>query len=313
MKVAIIGPGAMGCLFGYFLSQSENEVWLLDYRPERASLIAHEGIRVETKEGILQTKVPVTVNPLEIEHPDLIIICVKAYATKTAAEQALAMIGKETLVLSLQNGLGNVETMMEFLGEERVLGGTTAQGANVIGPGHIRHAGQGESVIGEPGRGTECAERIADLFRASGIETRVTDDLEGLIWSKVIINVGINALTALTRLQNGKLLEYEGTGAVLEKAVLEAAEVCARMGIRLLYPDAVARVKEVARATGENISSMLQDVRARRRTEIDEINGAVMNAAKRMGLSAPVNEVLWRVVKALEQSYADQVPDNERG
>jgi 2-dehydropantoate 2-reductase len=313
MKVAIIGPGAMGCLFGYFLSQSENEIFLLDHRQERANLIRREGIRVETRQGTRQAKVQVTVNPLEIENPDLIIICVKAYATGTAAQQAHAMIGKETLVLSLQNGLGNVETMVEYLGGERVLGGTTSQGANVIGPGHIRHAGGGETVIGEPGLGTERAERIADLFRKSGIETRVTDDLEGLIWSKVIINVGINALTALLRVQNGKLLEYEGASAVLENAVLEAAGVCARMGVNLLYPDAIERVKDVARATGENISSMLQDVRARRRTEINEINGAVVHAAKKTGLSAPVNEVLWRLVKALEQSYENQIPDQERG
>ncbi len=307
MKIAVIGPGAMGCLFGYFLSESGNDVWLLDYRPERAELIEREGIRVETVEGVMKAVVRVTTDPSMIDNPGLVIICVKAYATRAAAEKAMSLLGDDTLVLSLQNGLGNVESMVEVLGKDRVLGGTTAQGANVVGPGHIRHAGQGETVIGEPAGGTALAEKTAGLFKAAGIQTRVTDDLKGLIWSKVIINVGINALTALTRLQNGRLLDYEGTEKVLEAAVIEASGVCKKMGVRLLYPDAVERVKEVARATGENISSMLQDVRAGRRTEIAQINGALVETARKMNMDAPVNEVLWRLVSALEQSYEKQV------
>jgi 2-dehydropantoate 2-reductase len=307
MKVVVIGPGAMGCLFSYLLSESGNDVTLLDYKPERADLIGRQGVIVETKEGTKQAQVKITTDPSAVKDPELVIICVKAYATRTAAERAGDMLGEDTLVLSLQNGLGNVDAMIDVLGKERVLGGTTAQGANVMGPGHIRHAGQGETVVGEPGGGTDMAQKIAELFQAAGIQTRITDDLDGLIWSKVIINVGINALTALTRLQNGKLLEYEGTAAVLESAVREGAKVCQGMGVKLLYPDAVERVKEVARATGENISSMLQDVRARRRTEINEINGAVVKAAEKMGMSAPANELLWRLVSTLEKSYDAQV------
>jgi len=123
----------------------------------------------------------------------------------------------------------------------------------------------------------------------------------------VIINIGINALTALTRLQNGKLLDYPGTRSVMAAAVAEAAAVAGALGIRLLYPNPVERVEAVARATAANISSMLQDVRARRRTEVDQIQGAVIAAGREKGIPAPVNETLWRLVKTLEASYAEQL------
>ena len=307
MKIAIVGPGAMGCLFGHFLARAGHELWLLDYRPERARLIEEQGLRVETAEGTLTTPVRVAAEPQAVGTAELCIIAVKAYATRGAAERSLPMIGPQTQVLSLQNGLGNVEAIAEVVAPDQVLGGTTAQGANVVAPGHIRHAGVGETVIGElQGSGNRAAQ-VAEIFNAAGLPARTTQDLRGLIWSKVIINIGINALTALTRLQNGKLLDYPGTREVLAAAVREAAAVAQALGIELLYPDPVGRVEAVAKATGKNISSMLQDVRSRRRTEIGQIQGAVVEQARGLGVAVPVNETLLRLVRALEESYGEQL------
>lgn len=307
MKMVVVGPGAMGCLFGHFLARAGHELWLLDYRPERARLLQEQGLRVETAEGTLATPARVSSDPRAMGVAELCIIAVKAYATRAAAEHARPAVGPATRVLSLQNGLGNVEALAEVVAPAQVLGGTTAQGANVVAPGHVRHAGTGETVIGELQGSGGRAEQVAKLFAAAGLPARTTRDLPGLIWSKVIINIGINALTALTRLQNGKLLDYPGTREVMAAAVLEAAAVAKALGITLLYLDPVARVEAVAKATGKNISSMLQDARARRRTEIGEIQGAVVTKARELGVPVPVNETLLRLVRALEESYAEQL------
>jgi len=297
----------MGCLFGHFLARAGHELMLLDHRAERAQLIGQQGLRVETAEGTLTTPVRVASDPQAAGVAELCIIAVKAYATRGAAERSLPLIGPQTQVLSLQNGLGNVEAIAEVVASAQVLGGTTAQGANVVAPGHIRHAGVGETVIGALQGSGDRAAQVAKLFSDAGLPARTTQDLPGLIWSKVIINIGINALTALTRLQNGKLLDYPGTREVMAAAVKEAAAVAQAFGVKLLYPDAVERVEAVATATGKNISSMLQDVRARRRTEIGEIQGAVAAKARELGIPAPVNETLLRLVRSLEASYAEQL------
>ena len=206
-------------------------------------------------------------------------------------------------MLSLQNGVGNVEALSAALGAGRVLGGATAQGANLVGPGHVRHAGAGETVIGEPGGGAARAQRAAAVFNGCGIPARITDDLAAVIWSKLVINAAINPLTALLRVRNGALAELPAARALMEAAAAEAAAVAAARGVRLLYPDARARVVEVARATAENISSMHADARAKRRTELEQINGAVAAEADRLSVPAPMNRALVALVRAMEESY----------
>jgi 2-dehydropantoate 2-reductase len=307
MKIVIVGPGAMGCLFGHFLARAGHELILLDHRPERARLLQEQGLLVETAAGTLRTPVQVAAQPQAAGIAELCMVAVKAYATRAAAEYSLPVVGPDTQVLSLQNGLGNVEALAEVIAPGRVLGGTTAQGANVVAPGHVRHAGVGETVIGElQGAGGRAA-AVAGIFSDAGLPARTTTDLPGLIWSKVIINIGINALTALTRLPNGKLLDYPGTREVMAAAVLEAAAVARALGINLLYPNPVERVEAVAKATGENISSMLQDARAKRRTEVEQIQGAVVERARALGVATPVNETLLRLVGTLQESYSEQL------
>jgi len=304
MKIVVVGPGAMGCLFAAFLSKVEKEVWILDKDKERAERINKQGIIIEGVSGNWQANVRVTCNLDEIKTADLIIIAVKSYDTHQASLSIKPIVSEETTVLTLQNGLGNIETIGEVLGQERVVAGVTNQGAYVIKEGHIRHAGKGETIIGRiDGRMSLELRRIRDIFNQAGILTKISKDIKGLLWSKLIINVGINALTAITRLNNGRLIEFEGTRRILREAVTEAIRIAKRKRIKLIYDDPLAKVEAVCEATKENISSMLQDVLKNKRTEICSINGVIVRLGQELGIPVPVNSVLLDLVKTIEASY----------
>lgn len=307
MKILIIGPGALGCLFAGFLSKTQ-EVIILDKNPKRAQFISEQGIRLEGISGNWQAKVSVTANPGTIKEIDLVLICVKSYDTKQALNQVKSLVGENTLVLTLQNGLGNIEVIGEVVGQDKVIGAVTNQGATLLSDGYIRHAGKGETVIGRiDGKIPVQLKEIREIFNKSGLETRISRDIKGLIWSKLIINVGINALTAITRLNNGKLVEFEGTARILRDAVTEAVKIAKKKRIKLIYDDPLAKVEAVCEATAINVSSMLQDILKKKKTEIDFINGVVVRQGQSLGIATPVNSVLVNLVKTIEVSYDIQV------
>ena len=304
MKIAIVGPGAMGCLFAAFLSKSKAEVWLLDRNKERARLLDEQGITLEGVSGNWQAKVRASAQAGEIGKADLVIICVKSYDTKEAAESAKALIDENSIVITLQNGIGNIEVLSEVVGTEKVIGGVTNLGSTVLGPGRIRHAGKGETVIGRiDGKIPVQLREVREIFNKCGLETRISRDIKGLLWSKLIINVGINALTCITALNNGRLVEFEGTRQILRDAVTEAVKVVKKKRIKLIYDDPLAKVEAVCEATSSNVSSMLADVLNKRRTEIDFINAVIVRQGQSMGIPTPVNWVLTNLVKTIESSY----------
>ena len=304
MKIVIVGPGAMGCLMAAFLSKVKEEVWIFDYNKERAAKITQSGIALEGISGSWQVKVKATSDKNDIGVADLLIVCVKAYDTKEAILQAKAMVGENTSVLTLQNGLGNVEIIAEVVGSDRVIGGVTNLGATLIDVGKARHAGKGETVIGRiDGKITVEMRSIRELFNKANLETRISRDIKSLLWSKLIVNAGINALTAITRLNNGKLTEFEPTRRIMRAAVTEAIRIAKRKRIKLIYDDPLAKVEAVCEATSGNVSSMLQDVLRKRRTEIDFINGVIVRQGQELGISVPVNALLLDLVKTIEASY----------
>jgi 2-dehydropantoate 2-reductase len=308
MKITVIGPGAIGCLLSAFLSKAEEEVWLLDKDRQRANIIKEQGIKIEGVSGDWQAKVSAASSADEIGRCDLIIIAVKSYDTKEALKNIKPLLGDTSLVLTLQNGLGNVEIISEVASQERTLGGVTNLGATLLGSGHIRHAGRGETVIGRmDGKIPVQLREIREVFNRSGLETRISKDIKSLLWSKLIINVGINALTAITRLNNGRLIEFEYTRKILEGAVNEAVKIAKKKRIKLIYDDPLSKVEAVCEATSQNVSSMLQDALKHRRTEIDFINGVIVRQAQGLGIAAPVNTVLTNLVKTIESSYTLQV------
>jgi 2-dehydropantoate 2-reductase len=306
LNFLIVGPGAMGCLFAARLGKAGHRVTLLDYRPERASHIDQYGIRVEGLTGEYIVQVTAITGRVS-DQPDVALIFVKANQTRTAAGTLSRWLNRKTPILTLQNGIGNLEILQEVLKDHNILGGVTAQGATILGPGHVRHAGVGDTVFGPEG---DLAEEIASAFAGAGFNSRVVKDVNSLIWGKLIINVGINALTAITRVRNGRLPEIEGTRRVMEEAVGEAVAVAEAKGVNLPYPNPLERVLEVCRATSENISSMLQDVLSHRITEVAFINGAIVEEAKAFGIPTPVNLTLTSIVQAIQESYGDRIKDN---
>lgn len=315
MKIVIVGPGAMGCLLAHYLSkvqpanrQPKEEIWLLDKSKERAAKINQNGIIVKGISGDGQVKARVSTDVKEIGIADLIIISVKSYDTKDAIILAKGLVGDNTSVLTLQNGIGNIEIIAEVVGNDKVIGGVTNEGATLLDIGSIRHAGKGETVIGRiDGKIPVEMRYIREIFNKAGLETRISRDIKGLLWSKLIINVGINALTAITRLNNGRLIEFEGTRKILRDAVTEAVKVAKRKRIKLIYDDPLAKVEAVCEATSGNVSSMLQDVLRRKRTEIDFINGVIVRQAQELGIPAAVNSILVDLVKTIESSYKYKV------
>ncbi len=305
MKIAVVGAGAMGSLFGGLLAASGEDLTLVDVWREHVEAINAEGLRIGSHEGSRTISVRATTDPSSVGSVDLIIIFVKSYDTLEATRDALPMVSEDTVFLSLQNGLGNIEKISEVVGSGRVIPGTTAQGCTLIGPGEIVHAGNGPTIIGElDGRLTMRAFEIRDTLERAGFETEISETIRGAYWSKVLVNVGINPITALTRLRNGELLDDPEIKGVMRRAVEEAIEVAEALGIDLGYGDHVERVYDVARATAMNRSSMLQDVERGRRTEIDALNGAVVRLAKGLGVNVPMNEALTAAVRALERTRA---------
>lgn len=304
MKIVVVGAGAMGSLFAAFLAKSKEEVWLLEKNKENAAKINASGISLEGVSGSWQAKVKTTTNIADIGKADLVLLCVKSFNTKSAVEQTKPILGQNTKILTLQNGIGNVEIISEIAGEDKVIAGVTNQGATLIAAGKIRHAGHGETIIGAIDGKTPVELRaIREVLNKVGLETKMSRDIKSLIWSKLIINVGINALTAITRLPNGKLPEYEGTRRILRDAVTEAARIAKRKRVKLIFDDPLAKVETVCEGTSANLSSMLQDVLRKKRTEIDFINGVIVRLGQEMGISVPTNKLLLDLIKTIESSY----------
>ena len=303
MKVAVIGSGAMGSLYGAYLSRVA-EVVLFDPWQAHVEAIRQNGLLLEELDGSQERfHLSATTDVAEVGEADLALIFVKSHQTRWAAEIAAQVLKPDGIALTLQNGVGNREILAEVLGEDRAVQGVTAHGATLLGPGHVRHAGRGPTHLALSPATEARVRQIAELFNQAGIEVHLSEDLDSLIWGKLLINVGINALTALLRVPNGQLVEVEPAREVMRRAVREAAAVAAALGIQLPYSDPVQRTEEVCRATAANRSSMLQDVLRGSPTEIDVINGAIVKEGKKLGISTPVNDLLWHLIKAIEQSY----------
>jgi len=296
MKFGVVGPGSLGSYLAGLLSK-ENEVHLIGRRELNIENIKISGLLD------LNTDVNYSKDPEDLSSSDCIIICTKSYDTEEAIEDISHHIDEETYILSLQNGLDNEKIISRYVGENRVIGGVTSIGITFIEPGHIKLAGDGDTYIGIfPEGGNKFITDLAKVFNRAGIKTHTTDNIYGHIWKKVIINSGINPLTALTGLKNGEILESDDAHDLLIKTCKESARV-ALEEVSLPEGDPVKETENVAELTGENRSSMLQDIENKRKTEIDCINGAVCRTGKKLGIKTPYNKALTALVKAKEKSY----------
>jgi 2-dehydropantoate 2-reductase len=302
-RIAIIGGGAMGSLLAYSLAPHA-PLWLLDGWAAHVEQIRAHGITCEHNQGEGTHAVRATRDPAEIGAADIALVLVKSRQTAWAAEMAARI--SCGLVITLQNGVGNREILAAQLGDDRVGQAVTALGATLLGPGRVRHAGLGLTTFGAAPQ-PDLAQALAGLFNRAGLPADLTDDLDTLVWGKLVVNAGINALTALLRVPNGSLEHAPAILPLLQQVVAEAAAVAAARGIRLPYADPLAHVLAVARATGANHSSMLQDVLRGAPTEIDTINGAIAREGRRLGVATPTNQLLTLLVEAIDATHASRV------
>ncbi len=299
MKILIFGAGAMGTFLAGVLSQ-KNEVALYG-RGEKIKAVEQNGIRLT---GITKFtgKIKTVDDPkaLDDEGYDLVILAVKSYDTESALQTIKRMKG--TPVLSLQNGLDNEMKIAKSLGEKRTLGGVTSHGLTYIEAGCVHHAGIGETIIGEmDGTKTERIKDIASTLSSAGVDTRVSNNIKRDIWIKGIVNAGINPITALTGLENGFLLKVPGLERLLEKTCQECIHVAGAAEIELGDCDVIEKTKNVARLTAKNKSSMLQDVERGRKTEMDSINGRIVEMGKKHGVDTPLNSTIVALIKGIEE------------
>ncbi len=306
MKISIIGSGAMGSLFGALLAQSGQEVVLIDIRQDHVDAINSLGLGVESAGKIRRLAINASTRIEDGQDSDLIIIFVKSFQTQEAAVSALQCLNETGSVLTLQNGMGNADIISAIIPPAQVVAGTTSHGATLLGPGLIHHAGTGPTAIG-PWSETSSSnlEAIKDVFCKAGIETQLEYNIHLIIWKKLIINVGINAITALTGIKNGQIVDAPPTANLVHRAVQEACDVAFAHGVEL-PDDIVEHLFTAAKETGPNRSSMGQDVDNRRRTEIDAINGAVVRLAKNKNIAVPVNQTLTSLIEILQHYYISE-------
>lgn len=305
-RIAIIGPGALGTLFAARLAPVADVV-LLDYKPERAAALSKSGIVLLEDEGERHVHLAITADPSVLATVDSAILLVKAYQTEQAALTLSEFLPPGSIVLTLQNGLGNIETLQAHLGQGRVFGGTTAQGAILEEPGVVRDTGKGPLTLGRPdGRPDPRLDDLCAIFLHAGFPVSITGELLAAIWTKAILNAAINPVAALTHLRNGELVEHEESLKLMTAAAREAHRVALAHGLGIPKTDWAARLTHICNATAGNINSMLQDVLRKRRTEIEALNGAVVRIAEKHRLLTPVNRSLWYLIATLQETYQKQ-------
>jgi len=310
VKITIAGSGAMGCRFGGALYSAGHEVVLLDGWPEHVAAINSGGLRISDETGSRVIRVPAALFPAAADPADLVIVFTKATATASVAASAAGAIGPSTLVLTLQNGLGNIEALRPYVPEARLLAGTTTLGTELLGPGHIRALGSGETVLGALGPGpSDHAERTVLTLSAAGLRARVADDALGVIWAKVAFNCVMNSLCAIASIPVSALARYDGFDELASAILREVAAVAAAEGVVVDIAAALRLMKAQfdPAASGDHLASTLQDLMNGRATEIGHLNGAIASRGSAYGIEAPLNALITQLIQLLEATWPRRV------
>lgn len=299
MNVAIVGIGAMGCRFGSMLHPHSN-VTLIGRWRKQLQLLNSAPLQILQNGHEAKIKLRATDDENDVPPSDVVFILTKSSKTKLAAEAAAKVLKPDGLVITLQNGLGNVEALATEIGEERVTLGVTMQGASMEAAGVLRLGGAGPTYLAMRPNIQTKVQAVYDLFIKSGLDTTITDDVWGLVWGKLAINAAINPLTAILRVRNGRLLTSAWAKNIMREAATEVETIANAQGIKLGFGDAAAEAERVAEITGKNRSSMLQDVIRGAETEIEAICGEIVRRGETFDIPTPANRLLYQMVKALE-------------
>jgi len=309
LKIAVLGAGALGCAIGAALTQAGHETWLLNRSAGHVEALQRDGLRVDDAAGTRVVPVRASTRPDEVGIADLVVVLVKSFHTESAMRGALALVGPDTLVLSLQNGLGHEDILAGIVGRERVLAGKTYVGGVLRGPGHILSGVAGKATfVGElDGRVTPRVCAVAEAFTAAGLQTTVSDNILGTMWDKLLVNVATGALTGITRLSYGQLYDAPLLAATACAAVAEAIAVARAAGVVLSLSEPEQAWTLAAAGLAPSFkTSMLQSLEKGSITEVDFINGAVVRWGQRHGVPTPVNTTLVACIKGIERAMADR-------
>jgi len=304
LRIAVLGAGSIGILFGTLLHESGNEVTLYNRNRNIVKAVRRNGARVQEGRRIIQARIPIETPPRNLRGHDIALVTVKAYDTLDVARKYRGSVDSGTTVLSLQNGLGNYETLARYLGKRSVIVGSTTEAALMEKPGLVVHTGHGQTWLGEyDGRKSARSDRIGQVLRKAGLPARPTLDIRGIVWKKAIVNSAINSLSALTRLTNGELGHSKYLRTMIREVVREGSSVADAEGVGLGARTLMGFTTRILLTTAQNRSSMLQDIESRRRTEIEQLNGILVEYGRKHQVQTPVNSILLHLVRALEESY----------
>lgn len=284
------------------------DVWLIHRREEHVAAIREHGLLVTYGEEEYRVQVHATTDPAEVGLVDLLIVLVKAYDTQEAARRARSLVREDSLIVTFQNGLGNLEALSAELGQERCVLGVTFHGATLLGPGRVADMGRGPTYLAAGPATRDRLSRIADALSRAAMPTelRGADEVDGLLWGKLAMVAGINPLATILRVPNGALHEAEEARALSLSAIDEAVEVARAKAVRLPF-DPRERFGATTRATAKMHSGTLLDAMRGRQTEIDAISGAIASEGEQLGVATPVSRMFWRLVKAIEATHAYRV------
>jgi 2-dehydropantoate 2-reductase len=305
MKICVIGCGAVGSIFAAHLARAgEAEVWAYDVWKEHVEAIEKNGLRISGAAEIT-ARLKATSDPKQLPHCDYGIVATKAIHTKMAIVEAAHAFDEKSAVCSVQNGVGNEELIAEHV--KYVIRGTTFPAGHAIAPGHIGYDIQGDTWIGpfEPtNTPMSRVEELAGMLTRAGMNTIPLKDARGAQWTKLIFNASTNPVGALTLLHHGAATRFGPTGQLFNDLIREGEAVARKLGIEL-HGDPRQLVQKGANAPGKHRASMLQDVLAKRQTEVDFMNGAISEWGDKVGVPTPLNKVLWELIKGLQYSWRD--------
>ena len=305
--IVIMGAGSLGSLYGGILAEAGQDVILIRRSREYVEAIRERGLRISGLRGDRIIKAKVETDPERVGQADLILFTAKSFHTEQAAKDSLAMVGPQTTLLSLQNGVGHIETIANIVGREKVLGGLSTHNAVYVEPGHIRHAMDGLTTIGElDGSVTERVTRISQTLNDAQIKTETSDNILGGLWTKLLICVSAITLNGMLDLPGSMMIEIPELRDVIMKAAQEVIDVARAQGIKLTVDDPMSWLIHIERNHKAGKSSMRQDLEKGARTEIDAFSGFILGEGRRLGIPTPYNEVLVGIIKGLERKRTSE-------
>ncbi len=300
MRIAVIGAGAMGSIYGGHLSL-HNDVYLVDTNAAVVEYLQENGLTLEENGQDNKYTPHATTSTEGMEPVDLIILFVKALFSKAALAGNKNLIGENTYVMTLQNGSGHEDILGEFVAQDHIIIGTTEDNGAVLGMGHIRHGGKGRTNVGMLVEDTNAfLPKLKETFDACGFDVLIHENIQQLIWDKLFTNVSLSALTGVLQVKMGFIASNEYAWNLTKTLVHEAIEVATAMGLKFDEEYMLEKVRKTSEGSPEGVTSICADLGAGRRTEVDTISGSVVRAAKKVGVAAPSHEFIVQLVHAME-------------